>query len=49
MSRAFSTTARTLLHSIWKGTDAVSKYEAMISDKVAQNSKLKAADKVEVA
>jgi len=48
MSRSFSTAARTLLHFIWKGTDAVSKYETMISNKVAQNSKLKGADKVEI-
>lgn len=41
MSRSFSTAARTLLHFIWKGTDAVSKYETMISNEVAQNSKLK--------
>lgn len=48
MSRSFSTAARTLLHFIWKGTDAVSKYEIMISNEVAQNSKLKGADKVEI-
>lgn len=48
MSRSFSTAARTLLQFIWKGTEAVSKYETMISNKVAQNSKLKEADKVEI-
>lgn len=47
--RNFSTTARALLQFIWKGTGSNSQYEERITAKLAKNSKLVDADKVELA
>jgi len=50
MSRAFSTTARNLLRVIWKGTEAIPKYDEMIKEKIKSNPKLNGtAETVELA
>ena len=50
MSRAFSTTTRNLLRIIWKGTEAIPKYDEMIEEKIKSNSKLNGtAETVELA
>jgi hypothetical protein len=49
MRRAFSTTARTLLQFLWKGTTADPEYENMLKEKLSRNAKLVEADKVEIA
>lgn len=48
MARSFSTAARALLQFIWKGTDSVPQYEAMIERSVSKNPKLEGADKIEI-
>ena len=48
MARSFSTAARALLQFIWKGTDSVPQYEAMIEASVSKNPKLEGADKIEI-
>lgn len=49
MSRYFSSTARTLLRFIWRGSDPVTKYEDMIKEKMSKNPKLAHADTVDIA
>jgi hypothetical protein len=49
MRRGISTTARALLQFIWKGTSPDPEYENMLKGKIAKNSKLIGADKVEIA
>ncbi|EEH05256.1 protein kinase [Histoplasma capsulatum G186AR] len=41
MSRFFSSTARSLLQIIWKGTQRVTKYDEMVEKSVENNSELK--------
>ncbi|KAJ5775545.1 uncharacterized protein N7511_000556 [Penicillium nucicola] len=50
MSRAFSTAARSLLRIIWKGSEAIPKYDEMIKEKIQSNPKLNGrAERVELA
>ena len=47
--RNFSTTARTLLEFIWKGTGSSPEYEVHLKAKLGKNPKLADVDKVEIA
>ena len=50
MSRAFSTAARTLFRILWKGTDPIPEYDAMITKSIKDNPKLDGkVERVEVA
>ncbi|DAA73117.1 TPA_exp: hypothetical protein A8136_5042 [Trichophyton benhamiae CBS 112371] len=47
--RAFSSTARSLLEFVWKGTKPIPEYEENIKTQVGKNYKLDGVDRIEIA